>query len=74
MSSASVIVQVLEGINAIDKYRSLMGATDPQKAEEGTIRKTYGVSIDHNTVHGSDLVETAEQEILFFFQPQEILP
>jgi nucleoside-diphosphate kinase len=74
MSSGPVIVQVLEGLNAIDEYRRLMGATDPEKAEEGTIRKTYGVSIDHNTVHGSDLVDTAAQEILFFFQPQEILP
>ena len=73
ISSGPVVVQVLQGPNAIDAYRTLMGATDPQKADEGTIRKTYGVSIDHNTVHGSDLLETAAQEILFFFQPQEIL-
>ena len=72
ISSGPVIVQVLEGVNAIDAYRQLMGATDPKNAEEGTIRKAFGLSIDFNSVHGSDLMETAEKEIEFFFKPEEI--
>ena len=58
---------VLEGDNAIAKNRELMGATDPAKAEEGTLRKMYGISIDKNSVHGSDSTENAKIEINFFF-------
>ena len=58
---------ILEGENAISKNRQLMGATDPKKAEEGTLRKLYGLSIDKNSVHGSDSVENAKIEINFFF-------
>ena len=72
MSSAPVIVQVLEGENAISKYRKIMGATNPAVAEEGTIRKTYALSIDKNSVHGSDSPEAAQREINFFFSRVEI--
>ena len=58
---------ILEGENAIAKNRQLMGATDPLKADEGTIRKMFGVSIDKNSVHGSDSIENAKKEINFFF-------
>ena len=68
MTSAPVFVQVLEGDNAVLKNRELMGATDPLKAEEGTLRKMYGVSIDKNSVHGSDSIENAKIEIDFFFK------
>jgi nucleoside-diphosphate kinase len=68
MISAPVFVQVLEGENAVLKNRELMGATDPLKAEEGTLRKMYGISIDKNSVHGSDSVENAKIEINFFFK------
>ena len=68
MMSAPVFVQVLEGENAVLKNRELMGATDPLKAEEGTLRKMYGISIDKNSVHGSDSVENAKIEINFFFK------
>lgn len=74
MSSGPVVVQVLEGPNAIEAYRELMGATDPKKAEEGTIRKAHGESIDFNSVHGSDSVDNAHNEIHFFFTEKEILP
>jgi len=67
LSSGPIIVMILEGENAIKKNRDLMGATDPKKAEEGTIRKLYGVSIDKNSVHGSDSTENAKKEINFFF-------
>ena len=67
LSSGPIIVMILEGENAIKKNRDLMGATDPKKAEEGTIRKLYGVSIDKNSVHGSDSAENAKKEINFFF-------
>ena len=67
LSSGPIIVIILEGENAIKKNRDLMGATDPKKAEEGTIRKLYGVSIDKNSVHGSDSTENAKKEINFFF-------
>ena len=67
LSSGPIIVIILEGENAIKKNRDLMGATDPKKAEEGTIRKLYGVSIDKNSVHGSDSAENAKKEINFFF-------
>ena len=68
LSSGPIEVMILEGDNAILKNRELMGATDPKKAEEGTIRKLYGVSIDKNSVHGSDSVENALIEINFFFK------
>ena len=67
MISGPVIAQVLEGENAILKHRDLMGATDPKKAEKGTIRADFADSIDANAVHGSDTVETATVEIAYFF-------
>ena len=68
LSSGAIIVMVLEKENAITENRKLMGATDPVKAEEGTIRKKYGISIDKNSVHGSDSPENAKIEIDFFFK------
>ncbi len=67
MISGPVIIQVLEGENAIAKHRDLMGATDPKKAEKGTIRADFADSIDANAVHGSDAEETAKTEIAYFF-------
>jgi len=67
LSSGPIVVMVLEGEDAITKNRQLMGATDPLKAEEGTLRKMYGISIDKNSVHGSDSSENAKIEIEFFF-------
>ncbi len=72
MVSGPVMVQVLEGPNAIAKNRELMGATDPKKADPGTIRADFADSIDANAVHGSDGEETARQEIAFFFPALEI--
>ena len=68
LSSGPIVVMILEGENAIAKNRKLMGATDPQKAEENTIRKLYGISIDKNSVHGSDSFDNAKKEISFFFK------
>tara|TARA_B110000116_G_C16610792_1_gene479324 strand:- start:69 stop:482 length:414 start_codon:yes stop_codon:yes gene_type:complete len=68
LSSGPIIVMILEGDNAVIKNRELMGATDPLKADEGTLRKMYGLSIDKNSVHGSDSVENAKIEINFFFK------
>ncbi len=68
LSSGPVIVMILEGFNAIKKNRELMGATDPTKAEPNTIRKLYGISIDKNSVHGSDSLDNAKKEIKFFFE------
>ena len=68
LSSGPIIVMILEGENAVLKNRELMGATDPLKAQEGTLRKMYGISIDKNSVHGSDSVENAKTEIGFFFK------
>ena len=68
LSSGPIVVSVLESENAIEKYRKLMGATDPKNAEEGTIRKKYGISIDKNSVHGSDSSDNAKKEIDFFFK------
>ena len=68
LSSGPIVVMVLEGEDAVLKNRSLMGATDPLQAEEGSLRKMYGVSIDKNSVHGSDSVENAKIEINFFFK------
>ena len=73
MTSAPIVVQVLEGENAIEQYRKIMGATNPAVAEEGTIRKTFALSIDKNTVHGSDSPESAQREINFFFSRVEIV-
>ena len=68
LSSGPIVVLILEGENAVAKNRELMGATDPIKAESGTLRKLYGLSIDKNSVHGSDSVENAKIEINFFFK------
>ena len=73
MISGPVVVQVLEGENAIIRYRDVMGATDPAKAAPGTIRKTYAKSIGENSVHGSDAPETAAKEITQFFSGNEIV-
>ena len=73
MTSGPVVVQVLEGENAIAKYRDVMGATDPAKAADGTIRKVHAKSIGENSVHGSDAAETARQEIDQFFAGNEIV-
>lgn len=73
MISGPVVVQVLEGENAIAKYREVMGATNPEQAAEGTIRAKFAESIEANTVHGSDAPETAAQEIPFFFTEDEIV-
>lgn len=72
MASGPVVVSVLEGENAIAKYREIMGATNPANAAEGTIRKLYAKSIDANSVHGSDAPETAREEIAYFFSSLEI--
>lgn len=74
MSSGPVVVQVLEGENAVVRNREIMGATDPAKAEPGTIRKDFAQSIEANSVHGSDSPENAAQEIAFFFSGIEICP
>ena len=68
LSSGPIVVMILEGENAISKNRQLMGSTDPVKANEGTLRKIYGLSIDKNSVHGSDSIENAKTEINFFFK------
>src|ERR1700754_2864427 len=73
MTSGPVVVQVLEGEGAIAKYRDVMGATDPGKAAEGTIRKVHALSIGENSVHGSDAPDTAAQEIAQFFSGNEIV-
>ena len=73
MISGPVVVQVLEAENTISHYRQIMGATNPAVAEEGTIRKTYALSIEKNTVHGSDSPEAAAREIEFFFNHTEIV-
>ena len=72
MTSGPVMVQVLEGDGAISKHRDVMGATDPKKAAKGTIRADLATSIDENMVHGSDAVETAAQEIAYFFRGIEL--
>jgi nucleoside-diphosphate kinase len=73
MMSGPVVVQVLEGENAIKAYRDVMGATNPAEADAGTIRAEFAQSIDANTVHGSDAPETAAEEIKFFFNDDEIV-
>lgn len=72
MSSGPVVIMVLEGPDAVAKNREIMGATDPKKAEKGTIRSDFAHSVEKNAVHGSDAVETAKTEIAFFFKPNEI--
>ena len=68
LSSGPIVVMVLEGENAIESNRKIMGATDPKNAEQGTLRKLYGISIDKNSVHGSDSSINAKKEINFFFK------
>ena len=73
MTSEPVIVQVIEGDNAITKYREVMGATNPENADEGTIRKIHALNVQENSVHGSDSEENATKEIDFFFDLEEIV-
>jgi nucleoside-diphosphate kinase len=73
MTSGPVVVQVLEGEDAVARYREIMGATDPAKAAPGTIRKVYAKSIGENSVHGSDGADTAQQEIAQFFSGNEVV-
>ena len=73
MTSEPVVVQVLLGNNAVETYRKIMGATNPDNAEEGTIRKTHALNVQENSVHGSDSKENAEKEIAFFFKNEEIV-
>jgi len=74
MTSGPVVVQVLEGENAVQKHRDIMGATDPRKAAPGTIRADLAASIEENVVHGSDSAENAAREIAFFFSETELCP
>ena len=74
MTTGPVIAQVLEGENAVEAHRRIMGATDPKKADPGTIRRDFAASIEENVVHGSDAVETARQEISFFFAQADLCP
>ncbi|WP_291319861.1 nucleoside-diphosphate kinase [Desulfonatronospira sp.] len=73
MSSGPIVVSILEGDKAIDKYREIMGATNPANAHEGTIRKAYALDIEKNSVHGSDAPETAQEEIFYFFSKMEMV-
>ena len=73
MTSGPVVIAVLQGDSAISKWRQLMGATDPKKADAGTIRKDFGIDVEQNATHGSDAPETAAQEIAFFFPARKIL-
>tara|TARA_B100000963_G_C22559654_1_gene640729 strand:+ start:773 stop:1189 length:417 start_codon:yes stop_codon:yes gene_type:complete len=73
MTSGPVIVQVLEGENAVEQYRAIMGSTNPQNADSGTIRSEYGLNIQENSVHGSDSNDNASIEIKFFFKEDEII-
>ena len=73
MTSEPVIVQVLSGENCVENYRSIMGATNPENANEGTIRKLFALNVQENSVHGSDSVENAKIEIDFFFKAEEIV-
>ncbi len=73
MTSEPVIVQVLSGENCVEKYRLVMGATNPENADKGTIRKLFALNIQENSVHGSDSEENAKLEIDFFFKPEEIV-
>ena len=73
MTSGPVIIQVLEGDNAIEDYRKIMGSTNPENAEKGTIRQKYALNIQENSVHGSDSQQNADIEIAYFFQAKEII-
>jgi len=73
MTSEPVVVQVLSGENSVEKYRSIMGATNPENAENGTIRKLFALNVQENSVHGSDSEENAKIEIDFFFRSEEIV-
>lgn len=73
MISGPIVVQILSGSNAIIQYRNIMGSTNPENAEEGTIRKNFAIDIQENSVHGSDSVENAQKEIEFFFNKSEIV-
>ena len=73
MTSGPVIIQVLKGQNAVENYRKIMGATNPENAEKGTIRKEYALNIQENSVHGSDSESNAEIEINYFFEESEII-
>ena len=73
MSSGPIVVQVLQGTNAIERNREIMGATNPEQADSGTIRKEFALSMTENSAHGSDSAETAKEEINFFFSGLEIL-
>ena len=73
MSSGPIVVQVLQGMNAIDRNREIVGANNPEQAEAGTIRKEFALSMTENSAHGSDSTETAREEISFFFSGLEIL-
>ena len=73
MTSGPVIIQVLEGDNAIESYRKIMGATNPENADKGTIREKYALNIQENSVHGSDSLENANIEISYFFEEKEII-
>ena len=74
MTSGPVIIQVLQGDNAVEQYRKIMGATNPSNADNGTIRKEFALNIQENSVHGSDSEENANIEINYFFSESEILP
>jgi nucleoside-diphosphate kinase len=73
MSSGPVVVQILEGENAVVKNREVMGSTNPAQADEGTIRKEFALNIGENSVHGSDSLDNAKIEIAYFFKPEEIV-
>ena len=73
MSSGPIVVAILQGEKAIERWRSLMGATDPAKAEEGTIRKAFGLNVEKNSVHGSDSPESVAYEIAYFFSKVEVV-
>ena len=73
MTSGPVIIQVLEGDNAIENYRKIMGATNPENADKGTIREKYALNIQENSVHGSDSMQNANIEIYYFFEEKEII-
>lgn len=73
MTSGPIVLQVLEGDDAVGKYRETMGATDPEEAKRGTIRKRFALSKSHNSVHGSDSTESAKREIALNFKPDEIV-
>ena len=73
MTSEPVVVQILSGENCVERYRTIMGATNPENAEEGTIRKLFALNVQENSVHGSDSEDNAKNEINFFFKAEEIV-